>query len=115
MLFKPEDDYNLRALRYSIICTYTDCRLTDGDNKLPAQSGLAYQVQNMNNGTYLAGLWKEDLITGLTWYTPNQSVPRAQEPMAGETEPRRPGPGQLVIDRVLFLKIFSRPKENLKH
>lgn len=44
VLSEPLDDYNLCALWYSLVCPYTDCALTDGDDKLPALSGLAYQV-----------------------------------------------------------------------
>lgn len=113
VLSTPLDDYNLRALWYLIVCTYTDCRLTDGDDKLPALSGLAYQVQKMNNDTYLAGLWKGDLITGLTWYTPNQSVhkPKSLWP-AKQNAPS--WSWAACDDRVLFLNMFSRPKENLR-
>ena len=113
ILSAPLDDYNLRALWYLIVCTYTECRLTDGNDKLPALSGLAYQVQKMNNDTYLAGLWKEDLLTGLTWYTPNQSVhkPKSLRP----AEQNAPSWSWAACDdRVLFLNMFSRPKEPLR-
>ena len=113
ILSVPLDDFNLRALWYSIVCTYTDCRLTDGNDKLPALSGLAYQVQQMNNDTYLAGLWKEDLLTGLTWYTPNQSVHKPKS--LRRAKQNAPSWSWAACDdRVLFLNMFSRPKENLR-
>lgn len=113
VLSAPLDDFNLRFLWYSIVCTYTQCRLTDGNDKLPALSGLAYQVQKMNSDIYVAGLWKEDLLTGLTWYTPNQSVhrPKSLRP----AKQKAPSWSWAACDdRVLFLNMFSRPKENLR-
>ncbi|KAF6236107.1 hypothetical protein HO173_005735 [Letharia columbiana] len=113
VLSAPLDDFNLRALWYLIVGTYTQCKLTDGNDKLPALSGLAYQVQKMNNDTYLAGLWKEDLLTGLTWYTPNQSVHKPKS--LRRAKQNAPSWSWAACDdRVLFLNMFSRPKENLR-
>ena len=113
VLSTPLDDFNLRALWYLIVCDYTDCRLTDENDKLPALSGLAYQVQKMNNDIYLAGLWKEDLMTGLTWYTPYQSIhtPKSRK----RAKQKAPSWSWAACDdRVFFLNMFSRPKENLR-
>ena len=113
VLSVPLDDYNLRALWYLIVCTYTDCRLTDEIDKLPALSGLAYQVQKMNNDVYLAGLWKEDLVTGLTWHTPNQSIHKPKS--LKRAEQKAPSWSWAASDdRVLFLNMFSKPKEKLR-
>jgi hypothetical protein len=48
-------DYNVRALSYE-----TDV--------LSALAGLASAMATMHGCTYFAGLWKEDLQTGLCWY-----------------------------------------------
>ena len=113
LLSTPMDDFNLRALWYLIVCTYSDCGLTDENDKLPALSGLASQVQKMSKDVYLAGLWKEDLITGLTWYTPSQSTYKPKS--LRRAKQKAPSWSWASCDdRVLFLNMFSRPKEKLR-
>jgi hypothetical protein len=48
---------------------YSTKELTFHKDKLPALSGIAKQVQKRKNGAkYLAGLWEDDLLVGLTWH-----------------------------------------------
>ncbi|KAF1830895.1 HET-domain-containing protein [Decorospora gaudefroyi] len=42
---------------------------TDERDKLPALSGLAQMMAEKTQDTYLAGLWKADLLRGLLWWT----------------------------------------------
>jgi hypothetical protein len=50
-----------------LIEEYSRRELTVETDKLPAIAGLAGTFQEATDGTYLAGLWKEDLINGLLW------------------------------------------------
>lgn len=61
------DPEALVQIWYSLISTYSACKLTDPRDKLPALSGLAKRFADRNNDMYLAGLWRRDLIQGLSW------------------------------------------------
>lgn len=56
---------------YRILRTYFDTELTFPSDKLPAISGLAKKMQSLLGYHYLAGLWREDLARGLSWYRPS--------------------------------------------
>jgi hypothetical protein len=58
----PHKDWHI------IVVEYTRCRLTKDTDKLPALSGIAAIFQRNTGFTYLAGLWKEDITSGLLWY-----------------------------------------------
>lgn len=47
---------------------YAERDLTYREDRLPAISGLARMVRDATGDEYLAGLWREDLYTGLLWY-----------------------------------------------
>jgi hypothetical protein len=49
-----------------IVVSYSNTRLTFGKDKFPALQGLAKKM-TPRMGKYLAGLWEECLIYGLTW------------------------------------------------
>lgn len=67
------------ALYYSwwqqIVQMYTSRALTYGKDRLPALSGLALEMKHVTQDTYLAGLWKNDLRSGLCWQRPSLSNP----------------------------------------
>ncbi|KAK5703679.1 hypothetical protein LTR17_021903 [Elasticomyces elasticus] len=50
-----------------IVEAYTYCYLSQGDDVLPALSGIADVFSNKAADIYLAGLWKSDLVRGLCW------------------------------------------------
>ena len=50
-----------------IVREYTRMALTFGSDKLPALSGVAKYLQSKLGGTYLAGLWKENILFQLSW------------------------------------------------
>lgn len=54
-------------LWYSLVLNFGRRNLTYPDDRLPAFSGMAQHFQQILDGTYLAGLWKEDLMVGLLW------------------------------------------------
>jgi len=53
---------------YSGVKEYNSRSLTYLTDKLRAIAGLAAKFQELYGGTYLAGLWKEDIQCGLSWY-----------------------------------------------
>jgi hypothetical protein len=46
---------------------YTKLGITKVQDRLPALSGLAKLIQTPTNDTYVAGLWKHNLVEGLAW------------------------------------------------
>jgi hypothetical protein len=53
---------------YSMVERYSFRKLTYQTDTLPALSGLANLMSQTHRCTYIAGLWQEDLQTGLAWY-----------------------------------------------
>lgn len=52
---------------YSIVSDFVQRSLTFRDDKLPAISGIAREIQVQNGFTYKAGIWREDISRGLAW------------------------------------------------
>lgn len=50
-----------------IVMTFMERNITYATDRLPALSAIAKNVATQTGFTYLAGLWKEDLLRGLTW------------------------------------------------
>lgn len=78
-----------------IIEGYADTDLTYDTDRLPALSGPAQQLfhTRLNHDTYLAGIWKGDVINGLTWAsgskTPYPNSPDSGPSWSWSTFPRR--------------------------
>ena len=53
---------------YGMVCIFTKRLLTYDTDKLPALSGLATEVAKFEKCTYYAGLWREDLASGMLWF-----------------------------------------------
>ena len=55
---------------YDLVADYSGRDLTQPDDNLIAISSLAmtFQKQNSLKGAYLAGLWSEDIVSGLIWH-----------------------------------------------
>jgi hypothetical protein len=52
---------------HASVVDYSRMILTRPDDIFPAISGIAKSVQVATGWTYIAGLWKEHLVVGLTW------------------------------------------------
>ncbi|CAG9981351.1 unnamed protein product [Clonostachys byssicola] len=52
---------------YELVNQYTKRKLSYWRDKLPAFSGLAQKMHAAVGGTYLAGIWSEDIRRGLSW------------------------------------------------
>ena len=59
--------YQLYCRWYNITKDFTERSLTVQTDVLPALSGLARVFQKALNDQYCAGLWRNDIITGLMW------------------------------------------------
>ena len=53
---------------YGMVSLFTKRLLTYDTDKLPALSGLATEVAKFQTGTYYAGLWWEDMASGMLWF-----------------------------------------------
>lgn len=51
----------------ALVSTYSERSLTVETDRLPALSGIASTIAGVSKSTYIAGLWKEDLLQGLFW------------------------------------------------
>jgi hypothetical protein len=60
---------------YEVVHEYTRRKLTYESDKLPAIAGVAKQFHRKTGFLYVAGLWKENLITGLLWSRPVKDAP----------------------------------------
>lgn len=61
-----------RQFWYRILSAYTSCHLTREEDKLVAISGVAKSFQASFGGwEYVAGLWREHLISDMCWSIPN--------------------------------------------
>lgn len=72
--------------KYYVLEEYNRLSLTFDKDRLPALSGLATKVARQTGGTYLAGIWKEDLWLGLLWSSKNASRKSSRTKQRGETD-----------------------------
>ena len=56
-----------KAFWDGIIHTYSRCNLTVESDKLIALCGIAKRLGALHGGVYLAGIWSQNLLTGLLW------------------------------------------------
>ena len=52
---------------YDLLQDYTARKITHGDDRLPALSGLASTLASVTRGQYVAGLWLDHFPWGLLW------------------------------------------------
>jgi hypothetical protein len=56
---------------YSIATAFSKRNITRDSDRLPALIGIAKTYKPLVRDSYIAGLWKKDLIYGLLWQRPN--------------------------------------------
>ncbi|KAJ0107049.1 hypothetical protein J7T55_006927 [Diaporthe amygdali] len=64
---------------YEVVKIYTKRKLTKSKDKLPAIEGLASELNNILNDTYIYGLWRMDLHRGLLWQPSSKSWKRPRD------------------------------------
>lgn len=62
---------DLEACWHAVVTLYTSRQLTVESDKFAAISGLAQKWRPMSSPGYVAGMWKNDLLYSLTWYSSN--------------------------------------------
>lgn len=62
-----EYDPDVRRMWYQVVHLYSRRNLTKSTDRLPALAGLAAYFKQSLDDEYCAGLWRKDLIYGLTW------------------------------------------------
>lgn len=50
-----------------IVTQFSQRQLTNNADKLPALSGLADEIQRATGSAYVAGMWRDELVTSLAW------------------------------------------------
>ncbi|KAI1085917.1 hypothetical protein F5B19DRAFT_502940 [Rostrohypoxylon terebratum] len=69
---KAGQPYNEKIIIFfwiTILSTYLSCTLTKDSDRLVAMSGIAKVFREVNQDTYLAGLWKRSIQYGFLWKT----------------------------------------------
>jgi hypothetical protein len=56
---------------YDIVERYGPCNITKAEDRLPAIAGVAKRISALTGFSYLAGLWLEDIVQGLCWFSEN--------------------------------------------
>ncbi|KAF2872192.1 heterokaryon incompatibility protein-domain-containing protein [Massariosphaeria phaeospora] len=62
-----EEQYRGPSLWYHMLSFYYPRELTKSSDKLPALSGIVRLIEGQTADKYVAGLWRSQLIEGLTW------------------------------------------------
>jgi len=57
---------------HALVHVYTKCELTLEEDKLVPVVGLTKEVQSRTAWRYLAGLWENNLLLDLLWYSPSE-------------------------------------------
>lgn len=80
--YKGQENYHYQWLK--CVEDFTRRKLTYRNDQLPALSGLAealvLQEDRNPHDTYLAGIWKDDLLRGLLWRKDSQHKTRIERP-----------------------------------
>lgn len=58
---------SVRRLWYRLVRAYTARNITFGTDRLPALSGVHYEIQRLTGDICYAGLWKRHFLEGLLW------------------------------------------------
>ena len=64
-----------------IVEVYMRSKLTKGEDKLIALSGMAKKMQLVLKDEYLAGLWRSSLVNGMLWWAEDADTPSKRYPL----------------------------------
>ncbi|PSN74669.1 HET-domain-containing protein [Corynespora cassiicola Philippines] len=68
LLFATEDKMEIIDSWYTVVLQYSRLQLTFPRDVFPAIAGIAQTFHKATGFRYIAGLWVEDIHTGLLWY-----------------------------------------------
>ncbi|KAF2470809.1 HET-domain-containing protein [Lindgomyces ingoldianus] len=60
---------------YNLVEGFAGRELTEETDKLPAIAGIADKIRQITGDSYMAGLWKNDIATGLCWGVGTRRLP----------------------------------------
>jgi hypothetical protein len=89
-----------------IVTDYSGCDLTFPSDRLVALSGITKHMEQLLNLEYCAGLWRHDLIRGLSWYSDTQSVPQSEK---DSTPYRAPSWSWACMDTQVYFRVGEQP------
>lgn len=94
LYFADENDYprSNHDSWYGMVQVYTQRHLSRELDKLPALSGLANAYSKRHKGEYVGGLWSQDIVNGLLWYS------RTSEPLQRPSNYRAPSWSWASVD-----------------
>ncbi|OAQ70969.1 heterokaryon incompatibility protein [Pochonia chlamydosporia 170] len=64
-------DFDRLYLWKTVVRQYTDRKLTDPNDRLPAITGITTELQTLWNDVNIYGLWRRWFVSLLAWYKPN--------------------------------------------
>ncbi|KAM5350075.1 hypothetical protein ACJ41O_006580 [Fusarium nematophilum] len=70
---------------YELVETYTRGELSFSNDKLVAMSAISQEIARLRGYNYVAGLWRESLLTDMLWFVANGPAERL--PMESEQRP----------------------------
>jgi len=99
------------AFWFDWICAYSARDLYDTRDKFPAIAGMAKVFEQKLGSTYLAGLWKDDILAGLLWRRHNstETLIRLREPWVAPSWSWASVKGQLQYRAVQLLDSAKGP------
>ncbi|KAK1981015.1 heterokaryon incompatibility protein [Colletotrichum cereale] len=71
---------------HAIVSEFSARQLSYGLDKLPALSGLASVVQKKTGSFYVAGMWRENFVRDMNWYSPARTLDKLEDANAKGTE-----------------------------
>lgn len=74
----------------TLVHEYTSRNLTKETDVLPGIAGLASELARQTRDSYLAGLWRQELLLGLMWSLDPFLVPKNNAPITNSAEYRAP-------------------------
>ncbi|EFQ36147.1 heterokaryon incompatibility protein [Colletotrichum graminicola M1.001] len=69
----------------AVVSEFSTRKLSYELDKLPALSGLASVVQKKTGSSYVAGLWKDNFVRDLNWYSPARTLDKLEDAKAKAT------------------------------
>ncbi|TVY16516.1 hypothetical protein LARI1_G005621 [Lachnellula arida] len=87
---------------YYTVSEYTSRALTNPLDMLPAISGIARVVQDITNSQYIAGLWLDNFIFGLTWQAGTLHTIKSSSAALALSDYRAPTFSWASVERAIY-------------
>ncbi|KAK5637170.1 hypothetical protein RRF57_012882 [Xylaria bambusicola] len=87
ILLPVPSPYHALKAKIQIIQNYTSRHLSKSTDALPALSGLASEFYRATGDTYVAGLWKSNIVEGLGWARTRRETKPMAQPLVNDLAP----------------------------